>query len=76
MVQSPTGLIVPLLRSHIRPSFLDIVFHLLLRIAFYRLAITPDAAQRWPMPVDACVCVCVDMDVDSIACYKGEGNLM
>jgi hypothetical protein len=28
MVQSPTGLIAPLLRSHIRSSFLDIVFHL------------------------------------------------
>ena len=56
MVQSPTGLNAPLLRSHIRSSFLDIVFHLLLRTAIYRLVNTPDAAQRWPMPVDACAC--------------------
>jgi hypothetical protein len=59
MVQSSLGLIAPILRSHIRTSFLDIVFHLLLRTALYRLVNTPDAAQRWPIPVDACVCVCV-----------------
>jgi hypothetical protein len=56
-------------------SFLDIVFHLLLRTAIYRLVNSPDAAQRWSMPVDACVRA--DMVVDSMACYKQrEENLM
>jgi large subunit ribosomal protein L28 len=45
-------------------SFLDIVFHLLLRNALYRLINTPDAVQRWPVPVDAHACV--DMVVDSM----------
>jgi hypothetical protein len=75
MVQSPTGLIAPLLRSHIRSSFLDIVLYLLFRTAFYRLVNIPDAAQRWPVPVDALMHLCVDMVVDSMACYKGKGSI-
>jgi hypothetical protein len=56
MVKSPTGLIAPLSRSHIRHSFLiiiDIVFHLPLRTAFFRLVSIPGIAKM-PRPVDAC----------------------
>ena len=45
MVQSPTGFVAPLLRTHIRHSFrIDIVFYLL-RTAFYRLANIPGIAM-------------------------------
>jgi len=50
----------------------SVSLNLLLRTAYCRLVNTPDAAQRWPTPVDACVRV--DMVVDSMACYKGKGT--